>query len=401
MPVDYQQVHARIKEIGAGARERRKTLDEKRKKARDLLSTYANQLDVLRARVDSAKAVDANIRCAYPVNETLVSHYPATASVKEATLTHRVATLIAADGSQINPDRHAAILYSLINVGVIILKPGSGDAPEIKTYSDLKYGDDLYTNHGILTEDLVALGRDLSERKKLLELGLQYPKPVITFTDGPIELWGAEGSAQEEYRRNRENHLSILSQLQSENIITAGYIDKPAADLVTRLLEISQIQENEMRTVRDIHTLRGVTDRWLFGDEGNPLLKKGERSAIFIIQSSSRNHYTGNLEIHFFYLNVGTDGHPWIVRVEIPAWVADDKEKINLLQASLLDQCEIMGAKPYPYLLHRAHETALVKQEEKQQIEQMLAQELRNQNENVDEGSYKQSAKDLKGRTRM
>ena len=197
MPVDYQQVHARIKEIGAGARERRKTLDERRKKARDLLVTYANQLEVLRSKVDSAKAVDANIRCALPVNESLASHYPLSASVKDA-------TLIAADGSQINPDRHAAVLYSLINVGVIILKSGSGDAPEIRTYSDLKYGDDLYTNHGIITEDMVALGRDLSERKKLLELGLQYPKPVITFTDGPIELWGAEGSATEDYRRNRE-----------------------------------------------------------------------------------------------------------------------------------------------------------------------------------------------------
>jgi len=359
-----------------------------------LLANYSNQLEVLRAKVESAKAVDANIRCAYPVNESLDSHYLPMESVKDA-------ILIAADGSQINPDRHAAVLYSLINIGVVIFKSGSGNAPDVKTYSDLKYGDELYTNHGMMNDELISLGRDLSERKKLLELGLGYPKPVITFTDGPIELWGAEGSATEDYRRNREEHLSILSQMQSENIITAGYIDKPAADLVTRLLEISQIQENEMKNVRDIHSLRGVTDRWLFGEEGNPLLKKGERSAIFIIQSSSRNHYKGKLEIHFFYLNVGSDKHPWIVRVEIPAWVAEDEEKVDLLHASLIGQCEIMGAKPYPYLLHRAHETALVKQEEKQQIEQMLMQELRNQNEKVDEGSYKQSAKDLKGRTRM
>lgn len=393
MPVDYQQLHARIKEIGAGARQRKRTLEEKRKKARDLLLANSNKLDLLHAKVDSAKAVDANIRCALPVNESLASHYPPAQSVIDA-------TLIAADGSQINPDRHAAILYSLINVGVIILKPGSGDAPEVKTYTDLKYGDDLYTNHGMITEDMVALGRDLSERKKLLELGLQYPEPVITFTDGPIELWGAEGSAQEEYRRNRENHLSILSQLQSANIITAGYIDKPAADLVIRLLEISEIQASEMKAVRDIHTLRGVTDRWLFGEEGHALLKKGERSAVFIIQSSSRNHYKGVLEIHFFYLNVGTDTHPWIARVEIPAWVADDEEKLNRLHASLLKQCEIMGAKPYPYLLHRAHEISVVKREEQQQIEQMLMQEIRNQGEDVDEGSYKQSAKDLEGRIR-
>jgi hypothetical protein len=349
--------------------------------------------------VDSAKAADPDLRCALPLDEPLDSHYLAPAPVTGATLTPRVATLLAADGSQINPDRHAAILYSLINVGVIIWQPHSGDSPQVETYSDLKYGEDLYTDRGMLTEDLVALGRDLSERKTLLELASRQAKPVITLTDGPIELWGAEGSAQEDYRRNREIHLSILSRLQSEDIITAGYIDKPAADLVARLLEIGQIPEGEMREIRMAHPLRGVTDRWLFGEEGAPLLKKGERSAIFIIQSSSRNHYRGKLEIRFFYLNVGNDKHPWIVRVEIPAWVAEDEQKVNLLHASLLEQCEIMGAKPYPYILHRAHETALVKQEEKQQIEQMLAQELRNQNEEVDEGSYKQSAKDLPVRT--
>jgi hypothetical protein len=60
----------------------------------------------------------------------------------------------------------------------------------------------------------------------------------------------------------------------------------------------------------------------------------------------------------------------------------------------------MMGSRPYPYLLHRAHETAVVKNEEKQQIEQLLTMELRKNNEDVDDGSYKQSAKDLQGRTR-
>ena len=69
MPVDYQQIHARIKEIGKGSRERNKKLEERRRNARALLTNYSNQLDVLRAKADSAKAVDANIRCALPVNE--------------------------------------------------------------------------------------------------------------------------------------------------------------------------------------------------------------------------------------------------------------------------------------------------------------------------------------------
>ena len=390
MAIDFQQITVRIREIGENARERKRTTEEHREKARLLLDQYANELELMRAKVDSAKAADPNLRCARPLDEALDSHYPVPDSVSKA-------TLIAADGSQINPDRHAALLYSLINIGLVVFKPGSNRAPEIFSTVDMKYGDELYTDTGnLLTEDLVALGRDLSERRKLLELAAGYPGQVITFTDGPIELWGAKGGSEADFRRNREIHLSILSQMASKNILTAGYIEKPAADLVARLLEIAQVPEDEMKDIRTKHSLRGVSDRWLFS-----LLKKGERSAIFTLQSSSRNHYTGDLEIHFFYLNVGDEKHPWVTRVEIPNWVAKDKTKVDLVHAALISQCEIMGAKPYPYILHRAHESAVVKQEEKQQVEQMLAQELRNRDDEVGEGSYKQSAKDLQGRTRM
>ncbi|HEY2982009.1 MAG TPA: DNA double-strand break repair nuclease NurA [Anaerolineales bacterium] len=394
MPVDYQQIHHKIKEIGAGARQRRQTLDGRRKKARELLNQYAADLDSLRLKVDAAKLADPNLRCALPVNEPLDSHHPAPESVAEA-------TLIAADGSQVNPDRHAAVLYSLINIGAIVWRTGLGSSPQVFTYVDLAYGDELYTDTGMISEDLVALGRDLSERKKILELALRYPEPVITLTDGPIELWGAEGSSQEAYRRNREIHLSILSQLQSRNVTVAGYVDKPAADLVVRLLEISRIPDNEMKDVRRTHGLRNVTDRWLFGEEGNPLLQKGERSAIFVIQSSSRNHYEGDREIRFFYLNVGNNKHPWIARVEIPAWVAENRLYVNTLHSSLLQQCAILELKPYPYVLARAHEIAVVKFDDKKQVELLLQLELGNNGEEIGVASPKQTIKGLQGRTRM
>jgi hypothetical protein len=390
MAIDFQQITLRIREIGKNAQEIEKTTDRRREKARTLLNQFSDELEFLGAKVDSARAADPNIRCARPLNESLNSHYPLPVSISEA-------TLIAADGSQINPDRHASLLYSLINIGLVVFKPGSNLAPEVFSYADMKYGDELYTDTGnLLTEDLVALGRDLSERRKLLDLAMNYTGQVITFTDGPIELWGAKGSSEVDFRRNRDIHLDILSKMASKNILTAGFIEKPAADLVARLLEIAQVPENEMKDIRTKHSLRGVTDRWLFN-----LLKKGERSAIFVMQSSSRNHYTNDLEIHFFYLNVGDEKHPWVTRVEIPYWVAKDKNKVELVHATLLHQCEIMGARPYPYILHRAHESAVVKQEEKLQVEQMLTQELRTQNVEVGEGSYKQSAKDLNGRTRM
>jgi hypothetical protein len=394
MPIDYQQIYEKIQEIGKGARERKKTLEERRTKARELLNVYASELDVLRSKVDSAKEIDSNIRCAYPLDETLASSF----DVQPVSVTP---TLIAADGSQINPDRHGAVQFGLINVGAITMKLNSGEAPEISTESELLFGDDLLPNGIPMSDGMVALKRDLAERIKLDDLSKKIKENVVTFTDGPIELWGAKGEDANSYEDFIKKYLTILSRLQTRGVTTAGYVDKPSADLVVRLLEIAIADTEQRQKLREFHPLRGVSDRWLFGEKENPLLKPGHRSAVFKIQSSSDKRYTGVLTLHFFYLNVGTEGHPWPVRVEVPKWVVDDKEKLNLLHAVLVEQCRMMGSRPYPYLLHRAHETAVVKHEEKQQIEQLLTMELRKNNEDMDDGSYKQSAKDLQGRTRM
>jgi hypothetical protein len=188
--------------------------------------------------------------------------------------------------------------------------------------------------------------------------------------------------------------------LQGRGITTAGYVDKPAADLVVRLLELSEAGSDDLKNLRQFHPLRGVSDRWLFGERNDPLLRPGERSAVFAFQSRSEKTYQGSLALHFFYLNAGMEGRPWPVRVEIPRWVAEDPARLADLHAVLVSQCRMLGAKPYPYLLHRAHETAVVSHEEKQQVDQMLAMEIQRHGGELDDGSYKQAAKDLPGRNR-
>lgn len=394
MPIDYQQIYTRIKEIGVASKERKKKKEEARALARKLFTQYSSELNLLRTKVDSAKQIDSNIRCAVPLDENLASSYGIDDSVIQA-------TLIAADGSQINPDRHASIQFGLINVGAITMKLNSGETPQIVTDTELLFGDDLLPNGIPMSEGLVALKRDFAERSALDKLSKDIKGDIVTFTDGPIELWSAKGEDAHSYAEYSQKYLGVLSRLQSRGIITAGYVDKPSADLVVRLLEIMMADNEQIQKLREFHPLRSVSDRWLFGEKENPLLKAGHRSAIFKIQASSEKTYTRSLELHFFYLNVGTEGKPYPVRVEVPKWVVDDKNKLNLLHAVLVEQCKMMGSKPYPYLLHRAHETAVVKQEEKIQIEQMLGQELRNNNEETDDGSNKQSAKNLKGRSKF
>jgi hypothetical protein len=378
MSIDYQQVVNKIREITADAKQKDEQVKARGKRARSLLEAQAGQLEALKTKLDQALEHDPGLRCARPVRETLDL-------IHENPVVPEKMTLMAADGSQINPDRHAAVFYSLINVGAIVIVPGSGKAPDTYTFSDLKYGEELYSETGgTISEDLVAMGRDLAD---------QYPAPLVALTDGPVEIWGPKEAGSDAYRKTLEIHLQVLRGLHEKEVILAGVVDKPGANLVVRLLEISEMHVEDLKEIRKRFSLRGVTDRWLF-----KTLPPEARSAVFGLQSSSRAHYKAGLALHFFYLNTSHDKHPNLVRVEIPAWVAEDESKLDMLQAALIGQCRALGARPYPYILHRAHEIAVVKNEEKQQVEQMLVLGLRKAGVDVDEVSSKQSAKDLPGK---
>ncbi len=390
MAIDFQQIYEQIQAIGENAQERKEKLDDLRKYARHLFNENADNLDGLREKLDSALKQDANIRCAVPLNEHLDTRVRTPDLAMDA-------TLIAADGSQVVPDRHAAVQFGLVNVGAIVMQLNSGKTPDIYTDSQLFFGDELITEYGTtLSEGTIALRRDLAERTKLAELAKDYPAPVITFTDGPIELWGnKDPNNAKTYEASMEKYLGALSRLQENDVVTAGYVDKPGSNYVVRLLEIMIAPADKLGELRAYHPLLGVSDLWLFGESASPLLKSGERSAVFELQSKAKMHYKGVLGLHFFYLNVGTKGHPYPVRVEIPKWVADDEEKLNNLHAALIEQSRILGNKPYPYLLHRSHEVAVVSFDEKRQVEQMLTLELRRNNGEIGEQSGKQSTKEV------
>ena len=389
MPIDYQQIYDKIQEIGKGARERRKTMEERRKMARDLLNIYASELDLLRSKVDSAKQADPNIRCAYPppLGESLASSHPPPASVADA-------TLIAADGSQIVPNRHDPLQYYVINVGAIAMQVGSGDTPEVFTDTYLRILDEF--DDTFFSDSQVALQRDVAERKKLLEISKKYSGTIIALTEGQLELWGSVDSENaRDFEKNLQDYLDVLLELEKRQVITSGYVDKPGANWVTRLLEIATLPENELGNLRKYRPLLGVTDLWLFSQ----ILGKHERSAVFTLQAKSAEKYTDSISIHFFYINVGDEKNPKIARVDVPFWVVNKRETLNNLHSALVEQSKIMSNAPFPYLLHRAHEIAVVTHREKEQIDQMLALAIRNNGGQVGEISGKQSAKNLPGRT--
>src|SRR5512134_2057292 len=251
MPINYQQVYARIREIAAGADDNKRTLEEKRDLARSLLAAYASELDFLQQKVEAAKSFDSNIRCAVPLDEPLTSTYPPPPPAADV-------TVIAADGSQVNPDRHSSIQFSIINVGVIVMKLHSGQAPEICVETEMLYGDDLISNGNLISDGMVAMRRDISERMKLDEISKGIKGQVVNLTDGTIELWGAKGDDPQAYADFVEKYLRVLTRLHARGVVTAGYVEKPSADLVVRLLEIATADQDQIARLRDYQPLRGV-----------------------------------------------------------------------------------------------------------------------------------------------
>ena len=57
------------------------------------------------------------------------------------------------------------------------MQPGSGQGPEIFTDSSLLFADELYTETGMVTEEAIEMHRDIAERRKLLELAAELPRP--------------------------------------------------------------------------------------------------------------------------------------------------------------------------------------------------------------------------------
>jgi hypothetical protein len=399
MTVNFQQVRQQVEQMGGQALAHARHLRLLRESAGQLLLKHAAELDWLRSRVELLAEGDPNgLRCALPLDEALDARTPLPALPGPL-------TALAADGSQISLDRHAEAPYCLVNVGAIRMRIGAeaGESapPQIVTTSRLIFGDDLYGPAGMITEAELALRRDLSERGLLADLAEGAAPPVVTFTDGPMELWGAQpggagGDYASRFQQSLQEYIAILRRLRQMDAVTAGYVDRPGAGLVVRLVEAAEAGEAELNDFRHFRPFQLISDADLYAG----LLAPGERSAVFALQFAARRIYAGELELHFFFLNVGEAGAPWIARVEAPAWVTRRRDRLDALHAVLAQQCRVLGGRAYPYLLHRAHETAVVTLEEKTQVTGMIVQELLGRGLPLPQKTHKQALKDSAKRRR-
>ena len=400
MGIDYQAIFRKIQQQTPRMVERDNELNVTRKEVSSSLDRLSFDAQELAARIDKAKSNEKNLRCAQPTSEHFDLKVPPPNS-------DWMGSLIAADGSQIFPDKHHPELFGLINIGAIIFRTESGEAPELKYQTELLIGDELLKPEGyLITESSIELIRDLRERALLFEWSrneIESGRQTLAMVDGPIELWGrSDGDQRAEFQSALSKYLGVMSQMAEGGIIFAGYVDKPTASPITRMIEVAMADEDQLQNTRSYYPLSGITDGWLFSTLENLRLPPGYRSAIFRLRSRSDEDYSGQFELHFFYLNVSLEkSHPQIARVEIPGWVARNDDYLKILHGQLLKQCQVLGVKPYPYLLHRAHETAVVTIEDKAQVTSLIQQVIGMNGMKLGVSSNKQAAKDLKGRTKF
>jgi NurA domain len=249
----------------------------------------------------------------------------------------------------------------------------------------------------LITNQTVNARRSVAEMGRLAQEAWDRrdsARPLITFHDGGLlKFFGATdvaGAAQIE-----KDYMTALQKLHDCGAVLLGYLDQPRSTYVISLLHLLSLAPEQISdaALRSNGEIEGLTDDILFAN----VLEAGERSAVMTQNSPQNYQYKGkdpNFEIAFFYVNVGRGDHPIIVRIDVPMWVAQDKEAVAALHALIVAQCAIQGRKHYPYVLTRADELAYVSSVEKSQLDEMIRIEmLKNQLE--PEASNKLQSKGL------
>ncbi len=367
MSLNLPQILAQLEKMGAALAEQqaalRRLLPAARKAFEHAAGLTYEELDA------QVKRAGDRYRGARPTAEPLLASFEP--PPLEAGL-----VVAGADGSQIYPDRHAPALYFAIQVGGLAMEIGSGLPPQVRTQSELFYQqEDLHDQQGHPVGNAMINGRrDAQEMKALADWAEAFAGgPLVALLDNGLLLWFAlqvREQNQKDVDRILQAYLGHLDRLQASGGSVAGFIDRPRSADVLALAHLSTLPPEAVsdQALR-ANPFRALTDRALFEE----LLGPGQRSACFIDSSPLNEDFRKkHHEVLFFYLK--TDSRGTIARVEVPAWAASDTALLGRVHAAILDQCRSTGG--FPYVLVRAHELAVITNQDREQLEGLIQQRL-------------------------
>lgn len=373
MTLDLTAVSRLVSEMARQLAEEARQGDERLSLALDILKNIPD-IEALRRRLDSPRNF---VGLAAGPFEPIDLQAPLPAIPKDY-------TVVASDGSLIEPDRHSPAYYFLINVSTVLLRYGQEPRAIMQNAPELGYRpEELYVSLGDrevpLQGGLLRIKRAIAETERLAALLVKVREdgmPLIGLQDGTLILWMPEGRGMDEGQLREvmlKPFLAELERLRTAELPIASYVSRPRSAEVANLLRVAVCPKAEVDCRRhcpqrsrknpaECDKVGGVSDLQLFA--ALPL-EPGQRSALFVHQSPVMAQYLDH-RVHFFYLNVGAE----IARVEVPEWVARDSGKLALVHALVYEQARRGGG--YPRALTEAHEKAVIGVAEREQCERMI-----------------------------
>ena len=362
MTLELSKLTTEVRAMGETLATRERKTADLVQLARQWLTEYADQNEALR---HPARAMQtAAIPTREPLNLT-----PPLPPIPDKF------TFIAADGTQIQPDSHEVAYYYLINVGSMVYRHGSGQAPEAHSRPTVGYSDDdIYDQGQPVSGNLLDIRRDLAEITTLAELSEDQSDgaPVAAVVDGTLILWTLKDTPVAYQAEKARQYLDALDRIQAAGAGLAACISRPRRGEVARLLHLANVEGDPRRASEEPNPLQRLSDHAIFA-----ALPPGARSALFVSPASiNHDHYArAGHTVHFFYANLAAEGHePAIARIEIPAWVAGDGDRLALVHAAIVAQARITG--DYPYALVRADELAFISGPEREAFADMVTRSL-------------------------
>lgn len=390
MALPFDKIEPQVQQMGVEVADRGSTLAEQTISALDLLRRM-DDLEAIWAQILTARQNDAGFRGAAPMDEPINVSIPLPECPS-------LATVYAADGSQIYPDPHAPAPYWLTNIGVFIYHHGVDRLPEIVVEPELFFREaDVRDREGRLIPSAVINARrtvyEMQMLSKVATRDAADADPRVALYDGPL-IGMPMGKDVPNANMLAADYHEAVDFMYDLGVALAGYVDRPSSRfMIYTILLMTLEQEQITRGNVGGATFEGVNDQDLY----KVILKPGERSGLMIQQSPLNKEYKDrhgdHQEICFFYLNTASAGQEaYLARVEVPMWVAQRKALVNAVHAVLYSQCQITDR--YPYALTRADEIAVVQPAEKRHLEDMIAVELL-RNRQALEASRKLNTKNL------
>ncbi len=404
--LEFEKVITQVERMGRALALRNQDMSERALDAWEFLQKL-DDLDAIRERIQLARERDAGFRGAAPLHEPINRAYPLPPLPERA-------TILAADGSQIYPSIHAAAVYYLTNVGIFVYHHGTDRLPEQVTEPRLFYSDDDVRDKTgqVVTNTAVNARRNVAELQVLVRETWHRRDecvcPLLAISDGPLLFWvGKDVPDGHELEGEYMGTLVWMHDLHAAmqhgaSASLIGYVDRPTSAFMVSLLYLMSLYEDEVRgsVLATNGELEGLTDRQLLFRLLND--DPGARSALMVQQSPQNKKYhdkADNLEITYFYLNVGQPNDFQLARVEMPMWVASDPVAVDRVHALIYHQCQLMWR--YPYALTRADELAVIRAHEKSQLEELIEVELRRHDQHVEHSEKLESKVTRHGRTKF